>query len=105
MSFKEICFYETINTEPFISILKLRTSYASKPVIIYKNNEALHMLLLYTPDFICWRYKQCLNSGIFGKKVLVYMVQCLPQPHQDLWLRLKDNIHKANYNEKATWVT
>lgn len=32
-----------MNTEPFINILKLKSSYASQPVIIYKNDNVLHL--------------------------------------------------------------
>lgn len=116
MSSKEIYFYENINTEPFISILKLRSSYASEPVIIYKNNQPLHLSRLYTPAFICnhkhfrsWRYQQCLDHELWEKCYSTWSViaQCPPQPDLDLWLRLKNNIsiHTANYNEKTTLFT
>lgn len=63
----------------FHCILKLRSSYASQSVIIYKNSEVLYMSWLYTPNFICdhkhlvyCKYQQCLNYEIFEKSAFLF---------------------------------
>lgn len=86
MSSKEVSFYENINTEPFSSILKFISSHASKPVIIYKNNEALRMSWLYTPDFICNLKQQCLNYELFEKSAILFCLWLNSAYHSLVWI-------------------
>lgn len=109
MSSKEISFYENINIEPFISILKLTSSYASEPVIIYKNNEALHVSWLYTPDFICnhkrfryWRYQQCLNYELFEKSAILFGLCLYSAYHSLIWICGLDSKTICQYIQQIT---
>lgn len=108
MSSKHIYFYENIITEVLISMLKLRSSYASEFASIYKNKGALYTSWLYTSAFICnfkhfryWRHQQCLSYELFEKSSVLFVLQLYSACRSLICICSRDS--KTIYNRKLQW--